>query len=156
MGMIVRPATRADREDLRGPALRAWRDAYVGLLPQRDIDDAPAMLERAFDRRITDMRVAVLDGVIAGFYSLGAPDKPEAVNYLWHLYVDPQCQRRGVGRALNDAALAELKSRGASRVWLDVVAGNEKAIAFYAAMGWREYGRETQDGLDYVLMEKLV
>ncbi|HRK71529.1 MAG TPA: GNAT family N-acetyltransferase [Micropepsaceae bacterium] len=154
MPIIIRPAIEADRAGLRGPALRSWLDAYVDILPQADIDDAPAMLERAFDRRITAMRVALLDGVIAGFYSLGNSDDPEKINYLWHLYVDPLCQRRGVGRALNDAALAELKSRGGSRVWLDVVAGNEKAIAFYLAMGWREYGREEADGLNFVLMEK--
>lgn len=154
MPLIIRPATEPDRANLRGPALRSWLDAYVGLLPQKEIDGAPAMLERAFDKRIAEMRVALLDGVIAGFYSLGARHDPKEAGYLWHLYVDPLCQRSGVGRALNDAALAEIASRGQGRAWLDVVAGNEKAIAFYVAMGWREYGREQADGLDFVLMEK--
>ncbi len=154
MTLIIRPATEADRDQLRGPALRSWLDAYVGLLPQADIDDAPAMLERAFDRRITELRLAILDGTIAGFYSLGKADDPEKAGYLWHLYVDPLCQRRGVGGALNAAALAEIAARGEKRAWLDVVEGNTKAIAFYVAMGWRDFGREQSDGLDFVLMEK--
>lgn len=154
MPLIIRPATEADRVNLRGPALRAWRDAYVGLLPQAEIDAAPAMLERAFDKRIGEMRIAILDGAIAGFYSLGKADDPEKAGYLWHLYVDPLCQRKGVGRALNAAVLAEIAARGEKRAWLDVVEGNAKAIAFYNATGWREFGREQTDGLAFVLMEK--
>lgn len=154
MKAIVRPVRPDERAAFLGPALRSWRDAYVGHLPQDEIDAAPAMLERAWDARAAAFRVAVLDGAIAGFYSLGAADDPETVNYLWHLYVDPLLQQRGVGRALNDAALAEITARGARTAWLDVLEPNAKARAFYAALGWRESGRERTERYDLIIMER--
>ncbi|MFO1238356.1 MAG: GNAT family N-acetyltransferase [Alphaproteobacteria bacterium] len=154
MSVVVRPVRADERAAFLGPALRSWLDAYVGHLPQDEIDAAPAMLERAWEKRADAFRVAVLDGAIAGFYSLGAAGDPETVNYLWHLYVDPLAQRRGVGRALNAAALAEIAARGAAKAWLDVLEPNAKARAFYAALGWRESGRERTERYDLIIMER--
>lgn len=149
MAVIVRPVRADERVAFLGPALRSWLDAYEHLLPPADVADAPAMLARAWERRWSAFRVAELDGRIAGFYSLGDPSAEDTRGYLWHLYVDPLAQRRGVGRALNAAALAEIRSRGVSRAWLDVLAGNTRARAFYRALGWREIA----GGADPVLME---
>ncbi|BCW90085.1 hypothetical protein sos41_32530 [Alphaproteobacteria bacterium SO-S41] len=150
--IVVRPVRADEREAFLGPALRSWLDAYDGVLDAAEVADAPAMLARAWAKRWQAFRVAVLDGVIAGFYSLGAAEDRETVNYLWHLYVDPLAQRRGVGRALNTAALAEIKARGADKAWLDVLRPNAKARAFYAALGWREV-REEKDAYDSIIME---
>lgn len=150
--VIVRPVRADEREAFLGPALRSWMDAYDGHLSAAEIADAPAMLERAWEKRWDKFRVAVIDGVIVGFYSLGEAGETDDNNYLWHLYVDPQAQRRGVGRALNAAALADIKSRGASKAWLDVLRPNEKARAFYPALGWRETGA-SQDDYDLIIME---
>lgn len=143
--ITVRPVLISERDAFIAMALRSWYDAYLGLLPQSDIDDAPAMMGRAWNKRWTEFRVAVLDGAIAGFYSLGPAGHATDNNYLWHLYVDPALQRRGVGRALNDAALVELAGRGASTAWLDVHARNDKALAFYRALGWRDAGVDPED-----------
>ena len=124
----------------------------LGHVEAAEVAAAPAMLARAWEKRREAFRVAELEGVIAGFYSLGAASEPENVNYLWHLYVDPLAQRRGVGRALNAAALAEIKARGAVKAWLDVLRPNAKARAFYAALGWREV-REEKDEYDSIIME---
>ncbi|MBN9345839.1 MAG: GNAT family N-acetyltransferase [Devosia sp.] len=143
--ILIRPVHPSERGAFIGMALRSWRDAYLGLLPQADIDDAPAMMARAWDKRQAAFRVAVADGVIAGFYSLGEAGHPTDANYLWHLYVDPMLQRRGIGRALNAAALDEVASRGATAAWLDVHAANGKARAFYRALGWRDAGPDPDD-----------
>ena len=150
--IVVRPVRADEREAFLAPALRSWLDAYDGVLDPAEVADAPAMMARAWDKRAAEFRVAVLDGVIAGFYSLGAADDAKTVNYVWHLYVDPLAQRRGVGRALNAAALAEIKARGASKAWLDVLRPNAKARAFYEALGWREIGEE-KDDYDSIIME---
>jgi ribosomal protein S18 acetylase RimI-like enzyme len=150
--IAVRPVRADEREAFLAMALRSWRDAYVGILDAAEIDDAPAMLARAWDKRADQFRIAMLEGAVAGFYSLGAADDAKTVNYLWHLYVDPLAQRRGVGSALNAAALTEIKARGATRAWLDVLRANAKARAFYAALGWRDFGAE-QDDYDSILME---
>ncbi len=148
----IRPAEIADREAFIAMALRSWFDAYTALLPQAEIADAPAMMARAWEKRWTEFRVADLNGALAGFYSLGDVQDLADVNYLWHLYVDPGWQRRGIGRALNRAALTEIASRGARSAWLDVLEGNAKARAFYTALGWQETGRDPEDPM-LVLME---
>ncbi len=143
--ILIRPVHPSERDAFIAMALRSWRDAYLGLLRQADVDDAPAMMARAWDKRQAAFRVALADGVIAGFYSLGQAGHATDGNYLWHLYVDPARQRRGIGRALNAAALAELGGRGAATAWLDVHAANGKARAFYRALGWRDAGPDPDD-----------
>ncbi len=151
--LVVRPAELLDRAGFLQMALRSWLDAYESLLPQEVVADAPAMLERAFDKRWRELRVAVSDEAVVGFYSLGAADDPGYRNYLWHLYVDPAFQRRGVGRALDAKALAEIGARGDTTAWLDVLAANQRARAFYRALGWREVRVEATDDYDLVIME---
>jgi ribosomal protein S18 acetylase RimI-like enzyme len=156
MTILIRPATNADRAALFDVALASWLDAHSVLLPPAAVRDAPAMINRAFDRRLDELRVAVSDGRIVGYYSLGRADDPKSVNYLWHLYVDPACQRRGIGRALHTAAMTEIGSRACTLAWLDVVSGNVKAIAFYRTLGWTETGRERVDGIELVTMQSMV
>ncbi|QYJ17010.1 [Ribosomal protein S18]-alanine N-acetyltransferase [Rubrobacter xylanophilus DSM 9941] len=55
------------------------------------------------------------------------------------LAVHPACRRRGYGRTLLRAAVAE--ERGIRRVLLEVRPSNAQARAFYAALGFHETGR---------------
>lgn len=148
----IRPVLAEEREAFIDMALRSWRDAYVGLLPAEEVEAAPQMLARAWDARWPQFRVATLDQRLAGYYSLGDPGALTTRNYLWHLYVDPDLHRQGVGRALNQAALEEIAERGAATAWLDVMERNEKARAFYSALGWRETGRDPEEP-ELLLME---
>jgi ribosomal-protein-alanine N-acetyltransferase len=138
-------AREDDRESFIAMALRSWLDAHERLLTAAEVADAPAMLERAWTKRWREFRVAETRGALAGFYSLGDAGDAEEDNYLWHLYVDPAWQRRGVGTALNRAALNEIAARGAATAWLDVLAKNAKALAFYRALGWCEIGPDLED-----------
>ncbi len=54
--------------------------------------------------------------------------------------VDPGRQRRGVGRALMDAAAAEARRRGARRLTLRVFAPNAAARRLYASAGFAVEG----------------
>jgi GNAT superfamily N-acetyltransferase len=59
---------------------------------------------------------------------------------VWHVvftYVRPRARRQGVLTALMREAMAEGKTRGSTRVTLDVVAANEGAVA-----AWRKLGFE--------------
>ncbi len=47
---------------------------------------------------------------------------------------------RGVGRALTEACVALAKQAGFRQLELDVVAGNEAAVALYQSCGFTEYG----------------
>jgi GNAT superfamily N-acetyltransferase len=59
--------------------------------------------------------------------------------YLSELYVRPEVRRQGVARALMDRAEALARARGVRRLVLSVLAGNDVAEPFYAALGYRPY-----------------
>ena len=54
---------------------------------------------------------------------------------IWALFVEPEWERRGIGRALHDAMLEWLRSRGLTRVRLTTEPCS-RAARFYEAAGW--------------------
>jgi len=93
-------------------------------------DDYRVMLER-------DGRgwVAEVDGRIVGF---AIADLRRS--NVWALFVDPEHERRGIGRALHDRMMSWfLAQPGVERVWLTTDPAT-RAAAFYRAAGWRECG----------------
>lgn len=58
---------------------------------------------------------------------------------IWALFVDPAHERRGHGRALHDAMVEWLFSRGLERLWLGTQPST-RAHRFYAIAGWTETG----------------
>jgi len=73
--------------------------------------------------------VAELAGQVVGFASLYIPD-----DFLHHLYVDPEFQRKGVGAALLSEVLAMVGSDGSLKCQVQ----NKVARDFYNAHGWVE------------------
>ena len=63
---------------------------------------------------------------------------------LGALYLLASHHRRGVGRRLLTTALALAASRGLTSVRFNVVANNDRAIAFYEALGAVRTGRSRQ------------
>jgi GNAT superfamily N-acetyltransferase len=63
--------------------------------------------------------------------------EPEYI-YLRQFFVRPEFRRRGIGRA----AIGWLRQnawRGASRIRLEVLVGNAAGLAFWRAVGFRDY-----------------
>ena len=91
------------------------------------------------------MLLAEEQGELLGYIACGenrdAAAEP-AVAELRNMFVAPASWRRGVGRALVDAALAELRGRGYSEVTLWSFAANDRANAFYEAIGFTRDGAE--------------
>jgi ribosomal protein S18 acetylase RimI-like enzyme len=64
---------------------------------------------------------------------------------LLGMYVAPSARRKGLGRALVEAAVSRSSKMGGVRtLQLSVIATNPGARAFYEAAGFREYGRERE------------
>lgn len=83
-----------------------------------------------------DTFVAVVGSDVAGYVLLGPPTPLPAsahVQMVRGLAVDPAFQRRGVGRALVEAAVAEARARRARKVSLRVLDSNPEARRLYEA-----------------------
>jgi ribosomal protein S18 acetylase RimI-like enzyme len=78
--------------------------------------------------------VAEEDGRVIGTVMAGYEGHRGWINYL---AVDPDRQRRGLGRALMDAAEARLAELGCPKINLQIRTSNPAALGFYAAIGYR-------------------
>ena len=113
---------------------RGWRRRQVG----------PTRPERSSARvRIAgDVLVAEYDRVV-GYVRLRHPGPLRANRHVLQINgvaVDPAYRRRGIARALLDAAIDEARSRGARRLTLRVFAPNAAARALYDAAGFEVEG----------------
>jgi ribosomal protein S18 acetylase RimI-like enzyme len=70
---------------------------------------------------------------------------------LWHIYVQPEQRRRGVGRALLAKAEAHGRDVGARRVWVETSNVNVPGIAAYERLGYSLCGADVTlyDSLPY-------
>ncbi len=82
-----------------------------------------------------DWLVATQDGAVLG--ALGRRETPDGVE-IDRLVVDPACARRGTGRALVAAVLADAAG---CRVTVSTGLANAPARRLYAQAGFRETGR---------------
>lgn len=82
--------------------------------------------------------IAESDGKVTGFIiGRQVADEAEILN----LAVTLAERRRGEGEALLNAALEEFRTRGVSRVFLEVRESNEVGIVFYTKQGFAKTGR---------------
>lgn len=160
--VTVRPATPADADEVVRINVRAWQQAYAGMVP----DDVLAALDGQVDERVRRMRerlsgagpelqpfptlVAVAGPDphrqrLVGYVTFGPyrsdPDRTDpAVGEVLAIYVDPVQQRRGAGKALLSAAVAALRTGGAGEIRLWVLAENTPSQQFYARYGFAPDG----------------
>lgn len=85
-----------------------------------------------------DVWLASTDKVV-GVLSIFRPE-----NFIHCLYVEPDAQRRGVGRSL----VAHLRSASADPLTLKLDFPNKPAIAFYEATGWTRMTGPNDFGAD--------
>ena len=144
-------AEAADAGALAEAGSRLFAQAYARYSRP---DDLEAHVEEYFGREnvVAELRepdvsytVAYDGDEIAGFIKTRcgpAPNSIPAVDAIevQQLYVDANRQRRGVGRALLDSAVAVAKEKDAAGLWLSVWQDAEWATAFYDAYGFRRVG----------------
>ena len=68
--------------------------------------------------------------------------------HIWALFVDPDHEGRGHGRALHDTMLEWLRAQGVRRVWLTTEPGT-RAQSFYETAGWQLVGSTEHGELRY-------
>jgi ribosomal-protein-alanine N-acetyltransferase len=95
--------------------------------------------ERAFSALLdNDVTFALVAGDEQAFVLVRAvADESEILSLGTH----PRARRGGLARALVEAACVEAHRRGARRMFLDVAADNEAALALYGRAGFAAAGR---------------
>lgn len=116
----VRPAEPADRAWIAQLVVARWgATTVVSRGRMHDARTLPALL--AVDG---DEPVGLVTYRVAG-------DEGEVVT------IDSLVRGRGIGAALLDAVVAELRASGCRRAWLTTTNDNLPAIRFYLRRGWR-------------------
>jgi len=131
-----------------------WQDTYSVLIPQAQIDhmlgeryqpqDLAAQAGAPGPGWTVCWMTARLEGAMVGFACLETTDTPGEFK-LDKLYVHPQAQGRGVGRALVDWAAATAREAGGQTLVLAVNKGNTRALAAYRAYGFRQRAAVCRD-----------
>jgi ribosomal protein S18 acetylase RimI-like enzyme len=118
--------------DPRLPAGESMVDAYVVLMLRR-CDDWDGRILVAYDEDDAALGMCCIYAHVPA----AEPDEPSGTYALLNdLVVVPRARRQGVGRALLDAGEAYARERGAVVVRLEVMAGNEPALAVYQEAGY--------------------
>lgn len=138
-GVEIRDATEDDIDAIIGIGHRTWPSAY-GFAGDEYVRSglatwwSTAAIERSL--RDTTVLVAAEGPELVG---IGNIDLRGDVPIIWKLYVVPESQGTGAGKALMAALLGRAPGRP---VRLEYVDGNDRAARFYERRGFTELRRE--------------
>ncbi len=148
--ITIRNARDGDADAIAEVHDAAWRDAYRGIIPGRELERmiarrGPLWWHSAITR---GSRLVVLDfdETIGGYASYGrnrVPSMPFG-GEVFELYIAPEFQGCGFGRRLFDVARKDLAAHGYSSTLVWALADNERALDFYRHLGGR-FVREAQE-----------
>jgi ribosomal protein S18 acetylase RimI-like enzyme len=113
------------------PVYQLWKTAGSGIQLRRS--DEPEEIFKKLQRDPDLFLVAELDGQIIGSV-IGGFDGRRGMVY--HLAVDHNHRKSGIGSALMHELEGKLKEKGCIRAYLLVTKENTNAIHFYEDLGW--------------------
>ena len=115
----------------------------------RSVDDSREGIARFLKRNPTTSVVAVEDGKVVGSILCGHDGRRGC---LYHVCVDEDYRRRGIGKSMVVKAMEELKIEQINKVCLIEFKKNDVGNAFWNTIGWTE--RLDLNYYDFVLNEK--
>ena len=115
----------------------------------RSVDDSREGVERFLKRNPTTSVVAEEDGKVVGSILCGHDGRRGC---LYHVCVDEDYRRRGIGRAMVGMAMEALKKEEVSKVSLIAFTKNDIGNAFWNTIGWTR--RLDLNYYDFILNEK--
>jgi GNAT superfamily N-acetyltransferase len=109
--------------------------SFARLFPELLVDDPVPGPETWASTFVPSTWVAARDAVVIGYCYC---QKYTTSGYVRHVVVAPHARKAGVGRALMQATLDELRLHGKTQWCLNVKPDNEAALALYERMGLRQ------------------
>lgn len=146
----IRPATIADAE--------AIQHIYAPIVAETAIsfEEVPPSVEEMAGRIASILQthpylVAVSSGKIRGYVYAGRHDERAAYRHSVDttVYVAPEAQRSGVGRALYAALLAELRRRRFHAAFAGIALPNPGSVALHESIGFAPLGVYREVGFKF-------
>jgi RimJ/RimL family protein N-acetyltransferase len=154
MEIQLRRATPQDAATLAAVEVQSWRAAYRELMPDTFLDRL-SEAEKTVAWRQNLLKhgpsgrkrvwVALNDAGICGFVRVGAVTDEGEVGMIYLLYVLSEQWNRGVGSALMQAGMQELRALGMCEATLWVLRDNLRARRFYEHLDWKPDGRTVSE-----------
>jgi ribosomal protein S18 acetylase RimI-like enzyme len=146
----VRRAEARDAEAITAVHDAAWRFAYDGMIPAKELARiiarrGPRWWDRAI-RRGTAILVLEVGGEICGYATVG-PNRARNLaekGEVYEIYMKPEYQGIGLGTRLFLAARRELARFGFDTVVVWALADNENACRFYRNAGGSKVARANE------------
>ena len=128
----------------------AWRAAYQGIIPGRELDKmirrrGPEWWDGAI-RKGSRISVLVFGDTTAGYANYGR-NRARSLYYdgeIYEIYLKPEFQGLGFGRRLFTAARRDLAQSGMKSLVVWALSDNEPATEFYRALGGRMVARSSE------------
>lgn len=149
----VRVGTPADAAAIAALAIQVFLDTYAteGVRDDLAREAFDTYGTHRFDERLREPHRRCLlaeehaSAGLLGFAEVrldtrAAPDGGVTGAELVRLYVQPRWQHAGLGRRLLREAEDAAAAAGAAHLWLTAWSGNDRARAFYAALGYEDVG----------------
>ena len=137
----IRRAGQADAQSVADIHDEAWHGAYRGMISgltlERMISRRGVNWWRRAIRGNSEILVLEVCGVTAGYVTMG-PSRMQNLPFrgeIYELYLRPEYQGLGFGRALFEGAQSQMARFGMSSHAVRVLTENEPACLFYEAMG---------------------
>jgi GNAT superfamily N-acetyltransferase len=137
---VIRAAVAGDARALAELEVRAWRWAYVDVVDEQEMITVEDREARWREGSVAGAWVFEVEGRVVGVVQIGPDPDDATVGRLRGLNVEPAAQGAGVGTALYEHAVEQLRAAGFAEAVLWVFADNGHARSFYERRGWAPDG----------------
>lgn len=156
--VTIRRASDRDARAIAEVHVAGWQWAYRGHMPDTFLDSLSVEQREVTWRNLlaaanTETRVWLAEraGRLVGFTAAGLPQDPghpPLTAEVRAIYLLKEVAGIGIGRALLERVIEDLRQRGFRRAVLWVLASNARARGFYEPFGWQPEGATKVDPRD--------